>query len=338
MYVIGAGASAEAGLPTGNDLKNRISKILDFNSTRPDMLAYDALKLYIRQQQPNIHGPINTSDYVKAATHIRDALPLNISIDNLIDSHRGNDKIAICGKLAIVRSILQAEQESHLYSSNKTHLSVRNIENSWYLPFIQLLTENCTKQELPKRFETITLIIFNYDRVVEHFLYLALQLSYKISETEAAKLISHLRIYHPYGSVGSLPWQNKENPLPFGATPRINQLSSLINEIKTFTEGTDPNSSEIKAIQLYIQKAKKLVFLGFAFHKLNMQLITPATNKNWTTVTCYATTFGISNEDQEIIEQEIKKLYVGSDNKINVSLKALECKSFFDNFWKGLSF
>ncbi|MCP4703700.1 MAG: hypothetical protein GY865_03740, partial [candidate division Zixibacteria bacterium] len=272
--------------------------------------------------------------------HIRDALPQAISIDNFIDSQRGNEKIAICGKLAIVRSILEAEKNSILFfekHGRESGLKYSSLEKTWYLPFFQLITENCEKNDLEKRFQSISLVIFNYDRCLEHFLHNALQNYYRITDIEAAELIKHIKIYHPYGSVGTLPWAGQEARMEFGADPNATQLLDLTNKIKTFTEGTDPESSDISDIKDHIRQTNKLVFVGFAFHKLNMQLITPESfefgeeNKP----KCYATTYGISESDKDVIEEQVSSLYgIG----IGVKMASLECNSFFTEFWRSLAF
>ena len=68
-----------------------------------------------------------------------------------------------------------------------------------------------------------------------------------------------------------------------------------------------------------------------------MQLITPETfeageeNKP----KCYATTYGISESDKEVIEEQVSSLY-GVD--IGVKMASLECNSFFTEYWRSLAF
>ena len=69
--------------------------------------------------------------------------------------------------------------------------------------------------------------------------------------------------------VGSLPWQTRNNSIDFGETPDPNTLLSIADSIKTFTEGTDPDSSDIAQIRKNIKETNRIVFMGFAFHKLN---------------------------------------------------------------------
>jgi hypothetical protein len=349
VYVIGAGASKEAGLPTGEELKSKISKLLDikfgrFNSLESgDNKIVEALKLHAGDTK-------KIEPFMDAVWRITDALPLAISIDNFIDTHRGNDKIALCGKLAIVRSILEAESKSKLNFDRlkaNANIDFNSISDTWYISFFKLLTENCAKNELCERFKNITLIIFNYDRCVEHFLYYALQRYYGVNKFEAAELVKAINIFHPYGSVGTLPWLYKDGNIEFGSEVKPEKLLKLAQEIKTFTEGTDPNSSEINEIKLHMAQTKRLVFLGFAFHKLNMKLIKPKQELqkgrrvnvecSRNRASCFATAFEVSDSNQKVILSLISTLYP-SFSPIVPQISNSKCNQFFIDFSKSLSF
>ena len=158
--------------------------------------------------------------------------------------------------------------------------------------------------------------------------------------------MKNINIYHPYGDVGNLPWLNRQGgAIEFGAKPNSHQLLELSKKIKTFTEGTDPKSSEIEEIQSHMAQAERIVFLGFAFRKLNMQLITPVPPKDsskGSLVRCYATTLRISDSDTEIIQHRIVKLYASSKfkspRKVKFFMSNKSCKELFDEYWRGLSF
>lgn len=245
--------------------------------------------------------------------------------------------------MAIVRSILEAEKNSPLYSESSnidTNIPFPKLKETWYNSFFQLLTENCTRNDLQERFKSVTLIIFNYDRCVEQFIYYALQMLYPVNRHEAAELVKAINIYHPYGDVGSLPWQKREpvsdNKLvmEFGNRPSPEQLLELSKNIKTFTEGTDPQSSEISEIRRHMKLADRVVFLGFAFHPMNMQIITPENTYN-NPVKFFATTLGISDSDKEVISAQIKKSLPGRNS---VSMMNKTCYEFFGEYWRSLSF
>ncbi|MCD4813843.1 hypothetical protein K8S19_09165 [bacterium] len=194
--------------------------------------------------------------------------------------------------------------------------------------------------EIEERLKSITLIIFNYDRCVEQFLYYVLQNYYQISGTEAAKLIEQMDIFHPYGTVGSLPWSASDNA-GYGVDPKPEQLLELAKRIKTFTEGTDPGSSDFLEMKKHVFEAKKLAFLGFAFHELNMRFLScrEIGNKTEGGLKSYATTYGFSDDDEKVIKDQIKLLYnEGPISMHDVKTKKGTCFKLFDEFKKSLSF
>ena len=264
VIVVGAGASQEAGLPTSADLKTTIARYLDIKFQVMQQISGDP----IIAAALRTHRDIN--QYFYACWKIRDALPQAISIDNFIDAHQGNKEIELCGKLAIVRSILAAEKRSLLYINRlntDNTLNFNSVEQTWLNAFWQLLTENCQAVGLKKRLATIALIVFNYDRCVEHFLYNSIQNYYGLSADDAASLVSLMKVYHPYGMVGSLPWAAGLAHMDFGAEPRAHDLVTIAEQIKTFTEGTNPEASDIVEIRSQVAEADTLIFLGFAYHK-----------------------------------------------------------------------
>lgn len=342
VFIIGAGASEEAKLPTGNQLKNFIAQLLDIHIHSDilksgDRIIFNALQEFVKDSSKSKN---DVGLYIQQAWHIRDALPQAISIDNFIDAHRDNGKIALCGKLAIVRSILAAEERSLLYfewADQKAKMNFVSLKDTWYIPFFQLLTENCGKNDLKGRFKSIKLIIFNYDRCIEHFIYNALLNYYKISKEEAEDLVKSIEIYHPYGNVGTLPWISKDGAIEFGKKPTVQELLQLTKKIKTFAEGTDPNSSEISKIRLHISLAYRVVFLGFAFHKLNMQLIYPRSFDTGKIVNCFATAYELSDSDKKVIKEQFENIYKRTIN-VEMAKSNVRCGQFFKEFWRSLAF
>ena len=63
--------------------------------------------------QSREHSNGTANDYYQAAIRIREAMPLAPSIDNFIDSHRDDKKIAQLGKVAIATCILRAEKDQY---------------------------------------------------------------------------------------------------------------------------------------------------------------------------------------------------------------------------------
>ncbi len=338
VLVVGAGASNEVNLPVGSELKKQIAKVLDiqydhFQQKSGDVIINDSFR--------NLATDHDINPYLGAAWRVRDAMPQAISIDNFIDSHQSDEKITICGKLAIARCILSAEYKSLLKIDrrniyNKPDFSV--LEPTWFNAFFQLLTENCQRENLPQRLSRVAIISFNYDRCIEHFLFWSFQNYYGMTDKEASDVLTHLEIHHPYGMVGKLPWQQGVHErFEFGDTPSFQQLLSLAGELRTFTEGIDPTKSDISAIQTAFSTAKRIVFLGFAFHRQNIELLFPDRGNGERMRSCcvYATAHGISSADIEVIKEElINRAGLHLPMAIRNDLK---CAQLFSEFWRSLS-
>ena len=118
LFVVGAGASKEVGLPIGSGLTGEIAKHLDikfkdFNDqisgSRP---VAGALRAHVKKNgESRDINPFLTA----SCWRIRDAMPQAASIDTFVDSHRGNAEIELCSKLGIAAAILEAERDSKLF-------------------------------------------------------------------------------------------------------------------------------------------------------------------------------------------------------------------------------
>lgn len=335
VLVLGAGASAEANLPTGAQLKKMIAASLTFTYKLGHITSGDQTMFRTLQQEPNI------DDSIHAAELIRKAMPQASSIDEFIENHRGNFAIERCGKLAIVRAILQAERASHLYVNPDNiynELNFGSVEDTWFTIFWQQIAKNCQVDKLERQFSSIAFIVFNYDRCLEHYLYRSIQNYYGVSADAAGNLVRSIKIYHPYGTIGSLPWSGDQAKVEFGAEPYFEQLGVLANQIKTFTEGTDPRSSDVVAIRNDVAEADRLIFLGFAYHQQNMKLLKGEEELGSNpTARCWGTAHGISDNDLPVIKRELGKLY-GDELPRVMEIRDLKCRELFKTYSRDLAF
>ena len=342
VFVLGAGASAELGLPVGAELKTKIAGLLDIKFARlqnlvsGDELIFEALSIAARELSVG-EGDVNALLHV--ARRIASAMPQAISIDNFIDAHRGNRALELCGKLAIIRSILHAEQRSQLHF-NRLQTSApdpKKLPSSWHNSLFQLLTENCTLDQLEARLSTVAFLVFNYDRCLEQHLFYSLQNYYGITADAAAIYVRRLRIFHPYGTVGALPWMSEAGGIEYGLAPQGVQLFQLVDMVKTFTEGTDPSSSAVVQIRQLVATAKKVVFLGFAFHPLNLDLLSPGTASGAPTSNrlVFATAHGMSQSDAAVVSSELCTRLGLATTGVHLRTDKT-CTALFSEYWRTL--
>jgi len=343
LFVVGAGASDEVGLPFGDDFKNSITRRLDFyfdsgQQVRGDEVIASALRIAASSENPSMR---DIQLHLQASWRIRDALPQAISIDHLLDAHKENKRITLCGKLAIVHTVLEAERRSKLFvdrARGKSNLNHVDLNKAWHSSLLRLLTENCSATEFRKRVSTVAFVVFNYDRCVEQYLYYSLQNYYSISEADAASLVNELKIYHPYGSVGPLPWQERATGIEFGETPPASQLLKLSDQIRTFAEGIDASTSAVGEIWDNVRFCQRLVFLGFAFHQMNLKILLPPPSSPFenTGKLVFATAFGISDSNIEEIRNELVARGGMSSGNIRIR-RELKCRNLIDEYWRSMS-
>jgi hypothetical protein len=129
--------------------------------------------------------------------------------------------------------------------------------------------------EIDSIFKNVSFITFNYDRCIEHFLFHSIRDYYGIDENRMRELMGGLRVFHPYGAVGLLPWQTGPGEgVPFGGIEYSPKLLPISRQIKTFTERVEDDAA-LTVIRNEVAEAEVVVFLGFAFLEENMKLISP---------------------------------------------------------------
>lgn len=346
VLVVGAGASCEAGLPSGEALKGKLAQLLDirfdeWGSTQMsgDGSICEALRDATRGED-GIGGSLHS--LLQKAWRIRDVVPTAaISIDNFLDAHRGDTGLELCGKLAIVKSILDAELASKLKFQGNTaepRFNLGGLAGTWYVRFLQMLTEGVRRDEAKQVGNNISIITFNYDRCIEHFLVQGLADYFDLTSAEAQAIVASIPIYHPYGSVGPLPWQDRERGIRFGSESA--NLLSIAKQIKTFTEGMD-DEDMLASMHSALVNAETLVFLGFAFHPTNMQLLRPPQETDVKRI--FATTLGLSDADEAVIQDDIlrmlRKNYSSylEQEALRPQMAKLECGKFFHHYFRSLS-
>lgn len=338
VFVLGAGASKEANLPTGAELRREIATALDFEvefgeTKRGDSLIVNAIILQVQKTKPDDRG----ERYTHAARRIIAAMPQAESIDAYIDDHQGNREIEFCGKIAIVRSILAAERKSLLFvdKAKAEGLKYAPLEQTWFNGLWQVLKEGCRRPDLDARLASIAIVSFNYDRCIEHYLYHALQNYYHVDQGVAAELVSRIEILHPYGRIGSLRWQRQANAIDYGDKIGAAQLLDLSAQIKTFTESTDPAESDIVRIRRLVADARQIVFLGFAYHIQNLELLWPKSRPIHDR-TYIGTAYGISSSNVAEISRQLSARSGVTAEKLQLR-NDLECHDLFSEYRRSLS-
>ncbi|TZG25592.1 hypothetical protein [Sphingomonas montanisoli] len=264
LFVIGAGASCEFNFPSGPTLLQRIAKNVNLHWKRQgldqgNIVVERTLRTLADGDKERLEA------LVSGGRRIAQAASIGRSIDNVIEQQESADA-EIVGKIGIVQAIIAAEADSPLMSTTDA------CAGTWLHGLAQQLTENVSRSRVEDIFENVRFISFNYDRCLEHFLPTALSLAYGIPGDEARKIVARQVIVHPYGTLGMLPWQTPaSNGVDFGI-PTPNFMTSSWENIQTFSESTrDPKIT--RSVEEYVAWANRIAFLGFGFHRPNIEML-----------------------------------------------------------------
>jgi hypothetical protein len=337
VMVIGAGAGVDVLMPTGEKLTGEIERKLNIRSRQGDLASGDAevARAIAMCAQNGADRLFETARTISMGIHHTK------SIDNFCHTHRHDPNVQTVAKIAIVHSILKAENGSPLYINRSKHPArFRNegvVRESWFQSFTHVLQDGTdASTNLKDIFKNLIIINFNYDRCVEHYLNQMLQELYGINAGASAELMKKLNICHPYGTVGLLPWQDGEGPkVEFGEDGLdAKKLGLLAKNIRTYNEEL-PQSDQLQIFKTIMADAVRYIFLGFHFHKQNVELITAIESKQ-SVRHAYATTIGRSESDLGVIESRIRTMLPGSRQLYCGVDRKLDCKGLFTEY--GTSF
>ena len=338
VLVIGAGASVEVGLPMGSELLKQIVQLthitFDHNrQTTGDRSILEALKLCLNEG----NEVTRINEHLRAGWQLAESATQALSIDNVIDALE-DPQIELVGKLGIVRAILKAEAASPAFKiidNTPDAIDLSKFKDTWYSSLTKLLTENIRKSNIDIIFDNIEIVNFNYDRCLEHYLPISLASYYGLAPAAIREVMQGLTVHRPYGVAGRLPWQKGDAPsVRFGeGSPQ--QLADVAHQVRTFTERVQ-EGDELAAMRATMAGADRVVFLGFAFHRQNVELLAQKMQDHSELL---ATAYQISKSDKSVIEGELGKAFkhelVMSD--MRVQLADMTCAQFFKDYWRTLT-
>lgn len=180
LFIVGAGASREFGLPTGVELMPKISQVLNFSLSsfgrlEGDTTSLQAIDGYLRKSE--VYSPNMANDIETLSSVLKRGLLQAISIDNYLDAHQSNELINILGKIGIARCILAAEESSTIYvptSDRGATVKFSKNADKWIFELFRILNEGVSRDNCENIFNNTEFISFNYDRCIEHYFFMRL--------------------------------------------------------------------------------------------------------------------------------------------------------------------
>lgn len=242
--ILGAGASASYGYPSGNNLL----KTIDQSLGNPNEYWTPLLK----------ECGINTDHIEKFKSELY--LSQASSVDSFLEYRQEFIKI---GKLIIAISLIPYEADSRLFG-----FDARN--SGCYQYIFNNMSSGCPFQDFGGN--EIAFITFNYDRSLEHYLHTTLIYKYGKTTEEAAAVLKTIPIIHVHGSLGKLPWQisrTNEFSRPYNESHDAKVILDAANQIIIVSEGKD-TSVEFQEASNLLKNANRIYFLGFGYNDTNL--------------------------------------------------------------------
>jgi len=252
VFILGAGASCPYGYPSGRELRQEICSSFVSDSSA-----------YFRAQgatHPEIHIALNKAETFVKKFHNSSTQSIDLFLAR-------NPEFMVMGKWAIIFRIFAAEKKSKF----REQMEHKNLD--WYSYLFERLTDDLVKKEDYTRFgddNKVSFISFNYDRSLEHFLYVSLLNSFSnIPVGEIKEQLNKHRIIHIFGQVAGLDWQELDNKIEYGRDDiDIQRLADKLRII--YEKNENPVFEEAHEL---IRKAKRIFFLGFGYAKENLEIL-----------------------------------------------------------------
>lgn len=331
VVVLGAGASKEYDFPLGADLINGMRSDLTFRFERHvnipssgDQLIFDALKK--KFPEPDV---VRLNRHLKAAGELADVLHHYPSVDEAIHFFSDRPEIIEVGKLAIARSIIGAEKNAVRLKFESGGAKIANV-GGWMPQLFSMIIGSLTRQDIPAAFQNISFVNFNYDRSLEHYLYNAIQ-SLGLASEVAHAILSKVTVHRPYGSLGLLPWQGRDG-VAFGDARA--DLFKMASNIRTYTE-RDHSKLMISEIHSDLMNAAVVLFLGFGFHKQNMEML--KVERRNRKARSFVTAHGIDPANYQVLESVVMRCLASREAGVHQIL-GLKCAEMLVNRRQSIDF
>lgn len=345
VFVVGAGSGCDYNMPTGERLAADIATRLDIrfpdfsHQHTGDRAVVNALRLHV--QHNGQRGDINP--YLQeGAWPICTGVRLSNSIDTFMEIHSENERVQVCGKLAIASSIVEAERGSHLYVGDHERadkkLDLSGLTDTWLVRLFRIVNSGVSKANLRALFSNVSFINFNYDRCLETFFCRAVAAVYQMPLEQAAEFVdTHLKVFHPYGSIGPLPRQGVNGAIPFGMDfgYEAQRLLDISKGIRTYNEQVEDGEA-LNELREELAEADAIVFMGFAFHPQNVELLSPQMPTKVQRI--YGTAIGISPPDCEVVERQLRDALGARTADTRFHLRYdLDCAALLDQFSRSFT-
>jgi len=233
VLVLGAGASSHYGFPLGEGLRDRVCGLANDNV------------LVVACNESGLDRS-DLQDFTETLIHIG-----YTSVDWFLEEWQSYTDV---GKLAIAAALIPIEKPERLFPPEATG-------GHWYEQLVNLMDAG-SDAFAENRLSVIT---FNYDRSLEHYLWTVLKTRHRGDEERAARDFRSVEIVHVHGSLGAFPLPGSPGHA-YAPNKDPKTIRDCADKIIVVGEAED-SASEFGRARELLGEAERVVFLGFGYHE-----------------------------------------------------------------------
>lgn len=192
------------------------------------------------------------------------------SIDRFIQD---NEEFDLYAKCCISHILLNRENQAAHRAPDVLDVKVhKNAYRKLWNAFGQLGKQS---SDLVSEIQRHRFVTFNYDRILEHFLYTSLINGQGLSPSESLEVVNDLDIVHVYGSLGEFvgnPINKYHLDLHDDRTPNYRAFAESVEALNLLTTHRAINENSERVTQ-HFRDTELVVVLGFGFDTTNCRYI-----------------------------------------------------------------
>jgi len=244
VFVLGAGASKDFNFPIGIELAREIVALEPGNSQRDHLLELGWSQREIDRFREALRYSADTS------------------VDAFLEKR---PEFMDIGKQAMAIKLIAREMLPAIFPT-------QGPSTTW-LRYLFGRLQGSSLQEFGEN--PVSFFTFNYDRVLEQYLFTALSNSWGRPDEEVTATLNKIPIIHLHGQLGFLPWQSGDgtNRRPFEPTINKQTVGVAACGIKVVHEGVEDRAEQFAAAKAAIKKADRTYFLGLGTGNVNLTRI-----------------------------------------------------------------
>ena len=185
----------------------------------------------------------------------------------------GQKTIEDIGKYGIALALRQNKSLDTLFHNPRLRDGEGGIvhRDNWYEYLWAQLSLSINGSNLAEFSRTrLTVVTFNYDLSLEHYLFTAAKHSYDLADDEATKLLEPIKFIHLYGQLSGNPFSRNfcyefKFQNDFRLISKDAALIQVIDEQRELELSNFPKASDA------LTKAQRICFLGFGFDETNVR-------------------------------------------------------------------